>query len=65
LGNTKELLDDFEERLGTEVRQQVGEERKRKKKGKSIEEWSYQEIIWQSCCINGTTRSLRRSIWKS
>jgi len=37
LGNTKELLDDFEEKLGTEVRQQVGEERKRKKKGKSIE----------------------------
>jgi len=31
LGNVKELVDDFEGRLGTEVRQQVGESKKEEK----------------------------------
>ena len=31
LGNAKELVDDLEERLGIEVRQQVGESKKEEK----------------------------------
>ena len=37
LGNARELVDDFEERLGTEVRQQVGERKVEKEKYRRME----------------------------
>ena len=34
----------------------------KKKRQKSVEGWSYQESIQQSCCMDGTIENLRQNI---
>ena len=59
LGNRREAVKEFEGRMSAKVRKQ---EKLDRIGNFSLKGKSYQESIWQGCCMDGMMESLRRNI---